>query len=336
MRTAAMLYRGAGMAAREVAVEKAAMRRLFWLVGMLIVGCAGADGTPAPRPTPTAATTTAPTPVSTAVVSPVPSATAEPVISPVTSPDASPDPARIVLRMHHTGGHLYPGMALDAAPAFTLYGDGSVIYRPSTVPLFGPELPAGGLRRATMDGAQVANLIEFALDEGGLADADERYDEVPVADSLTTNFTIDAGGVTKRVSVYGLGDEMEPTSETPHRERFKVLAERLGSFEDEIDAGNAVDAGVFEPQAYRVTIIADEFREIAPSGDWPWPHLTPDDFARDQSGFGIRILAPDEAALLFNVPVAEIGDRVVVGPDEVNYLIRTRALLPDEIVESGG
>jgi hypothetical protein len=233
--------------------------------------------------------------------------------------------------MHHTGGFLYPGMTIDAAPGFTLYADGGVIYRPGSVPLFGPDLPAGGLRRAVMDQEQIDALVAVALGPGGLAEARERYTDVPVADSLTTNFTIDAAGVSKTVAVYGLGDEIAPTPEMPHRERFKLLADLLDSFEDEIERGNATDAGEFQPEVYKVTIIPDEFGEIPPSGQWPWQHLTPDDFARDQSGFGIRFLSPEEAAPVFDLPVAEIGDPVVIGPDEVNYLIRHRPLLPDEV-----
>ena len=234
--------------------------------------------------------------------------------------------------MQRTGGFLYPGTALDAPPSFTLYGDGSVIYLPSTAPEFGAAGSGGGLRRALMNQEQIEALLNFALGPGGLAEAGERYGDVPIADALTVVFIIDAAEVSKTVSVYALGDEMEPGPETAHRERFKQLAQVLGGFENEIARGNAADAGEHEPQAYRVTIFPDEFGEIPPSGEWPWDDLAPDDFPRDQSGFGVRVVSPDQAAPLFEIPPSdEVGDPVVVGPDDITYLIRYRPLLPDEM-----
>jgi len=236
--------------------------------------------------------------------------------------------------MQRTGGFLYPGTALDVAPSFTLYGDGSVIYLPAAAAASGAAGPGGGLRRAEMNQEQIDALIDFALGPGGLAEAGERYDDVPIADSVTVNFIIDAAGVRKTVSVYALGDESEPGPETAHRERFKLLAATLGGFDNEIARGNAADAGGFEPAAYRVTIFPDEFGEIPPTADWPWDDLAPEDFPRDQSGFGVGILTPDQAAPLFDLPPSpDVGEPVVIGPDDVSYLIRYRPLLPDEMPE---
>lgn len=286
------------------------MLRLLGTLVLVVAGCTSAP------PDPSVDRSVAPSPAASAVA---------------TASSLPRAPTDIVLRMSRTGGHLYPGMTLDVAPNFTLYRDGSVIYLPSAVSLFGPTGPGGGLRRAVMNDEQVDALVQLALGPGGLADAAERYIDVAMADGLTTNFTTDASGVTKTVAVYALGDEMEPGPETAHRERFALLASVLGSFETEIGRGNATDDGVFEPAAYRVTIIGDEFGELAPSGEWPWEDLAPDDFERNQSGFGIRVVNPDEAAALFELPAAEIGDPVAVGPDGLNYLIRYRPLLPDEI-----
>jgi hypothetical protein len=285
------------------------VRPLAWLPLILSLGCTLAPTSSPPAPASTVPQTSA-------------------------SPASSPPPAtstNIVLRMTQSGGFLYPGTTLDVAPAFTLYGDGSVIYRPSGVPQFGPPGRAGGLRRAHMDGEQMDALFAFALGPGGLADAGELYADVPVADSMSTIFTIAGGGVSKTVSVYALGDEMEPGPETAHRQRFSLLARLLGSFEAEVARGNATDAGEFEAQAYRVVLFPDEFGELAPSAEWPWQELAPDDFERDRSGFGVRLLSADEAEPLFDLPAADIGDPVVVGPDEVNYLVRYRPLLPDEL-----
>lgn len=233
--------------------------------------------------------------------------------------------------MHQTGGHLFPGMALDVAPAFTLYDDGTVIYRPGATAMWGPGGRGGGLRTARMNAEQTESLLRFALGPGGLSEARESYTDVGMADGITTNFVVNALGVSKEVAVYALGDEFDPTPEMADRERFKIVADTLGSFDDQIDRGNAVATGPYEPPAYKVTLVPDEFGEIQPSDRWPWPELAPEDFADDRSGFGIGVITPEEAEPMFGLSVADIGDPVVLGPDGVIYLIRYRPLMPDEV-----
>jgi hypothetical protein len=81
-----------------------------------------------------------------------------------------------------------------------------------------------------------------------------------------------------------------------------------------------------------VTLFPDKFAEFPASGDWPWEDLAPADFKSDQSGFLTRIVTRAQAEIAIDVPVsAEIGDPIVVGPDDVRYLIRVRPLLPDEV-----
>jgi hypothetical protein len=236
----------------------------------------------------------------------------------------------VVLRMHRQGGFLWPGTTLDVAPTFTLYGDGTVIYTADEA--LGGNDPRRGLRVARMTEEQVAALIAFALGAGGLAEAAEAYTDVPVADATGITFTIDAAGISKTVGVYALGEGLdEPGPETAHRQRFLRLFELLASFGDEVARGNATDAGAYEPEAYRVTLFPDEFDELQVTGDWPWEDLEPADFQRDRSGFGVGTVTPAQAEALSKVAGGDMGEPVVVGPDGVQYLIRFRPLLPDEI-----
>ncbi len=185
---------------------------------------------------------------------------------------------------------------------------------------------------ARMDEEQIAALIAFALGPGGLAEAAPVYDDVPVADATDITFTVNAAGTRKTVSVYALDEGLdEPGPETAHRQRFLQLFELLNSFDEQIAMGNATDAGPYEPTAYRATLFRDESDALQVTGEWPWEDLEPDDFERDQSGFGVGVITPEQADALAQVAAGDMDDPVVVGPDETNYLVRLRPLLPDEI-----
>jgi hypothetical protein len=272
---------------------------------------------------PTVVPTGSPPPVST------PRVTAEPTPSALFEhPTGALD---VVLRMRRSGGFLYPGTTIDEAPTFTLYGDGGVIY---TVEEPGPN---GAIRRALhqahLNEEQIGALLENALGPGGLALARERYADVPLADATTTNFEIDAGGVRKTVAVYALGEFEEPGPDAEAREAFEALADALRNFGAEVEAGNAVGLGPFEPEAYRVAIFPDAGGDLAPSADWPWTDLEPSDFTRDNSGFGHLVVTPAQGEIVAALPVGDLGDPVVVGSDEITYVLRARPLLPDELPE---
>lgn len=253
--------------------------------------------------------------------------TALPKPSPLTDhPTGATD---VVLRMWRSGGLHYPGTTIDEAPTFTLYGDGRVIY---TVERLRPD---GGsereLRLAQLSEEQVGALLENALGPGGLALARERYANVPLADASTTNFEIDAAGVQKTVAVYALGEVNEPGPDAAARQMLETLASALGNFGHEVEAGHASDLGKFTPDAYRATIFPDPAGDLQPTGAWPWPDVEPSDFQTDNSGFGRLVISPAQAEAVAALPVGDLGNPIVVGPNGMTYLVRLRALLPDEI-----
>ena len=96
------------------------------------------------------------------------------------------------------------------APIFTLYGDGTVIFRnPAQDPLepVANVYPNHPYRIAKLSEEQIQALLTSAIGEGGLGAARANYENNMVADASTAIFTLSAGGMTKTVSIYALGIE---------------------------------------------------------------------------------------------------------------------------------
>jgi hypothetical protein len=225
------------------------------------------------------------------------------------------------------GGLRYPGATVEAPPTFTLYGDGRVIYtieRPRQ-----DDSPAIELRQARLTEEQIAALVENALGPGGLATAREHYGDVPLADDVTTVFEVHAHGVDQTVAVYALGYSGDDVPDTAARVAFRELAEGLVNFGAEVSAGNVEDLGAFEPETYRVT-LDEPFGELQADRDWPWDDLEPADF-EFQRGYLVRVVTAEQAAAISDPPTAAPNDIVIVAPDRNEYLVRVRALLPDEV-----
>lgn len=175
----------------------------------------------------------------------------------------------------------------------------------------------------------MAALIEFAVGPGGLASAREHYGDVPIFDDVTTNFEVNAPRVGNRVAVYALGYTGDDVPDAAERMAFEALAEELRGFGAEVAAGNAEDLGPFEPQAYRVT-LDEPFGPLEANREWPWDDLRPDDFEPD-GGYRVRVVTADQAAAIADPPTSAPDTIVVRAPDGAEYLIRLRALLPDEV-----
>ena len=108
------------------------------------------------------------------------------------------------------------------APAFTLYGDGTIIFRNTikeALPAVGSVMPLHPFRTAKMNEEQIQTLLEFALGEGGLGAARAEYLDMMVSDASTAVFTVNAGGLAKTVSVYALGLEHGRDARSARRAR---------------------------------------------------------------------------------------------------------------------
>lgn len=268
-----------------------------------------------------------------------PDASAAPSRAPSASPGAGIEhptsPTEIVLRYENGGGFVPPGFLATEAPIFTLYGDGTVVFRNPALeapPTQGSLFPQNPMRTAKLTEDQVQALLESALGEGGLGVARAEYQNGMVADAPTATFTINAGGLQKKVSVYALGMDVDPanSADAPARAAFQRLAERLADF----DQGGTIATDVYQPSAYRAILM--DGQPAPDSIAWPWADLKPTDFAfpADANAFqmGTRVLTPAQVeATGVKDPQGGFQGLVVGSPDATKlYSLSLRPLLPDE------
>src|SRR5262245_41341949 len=204
--------------------------------------------------------------------------------SPSASPSATPTPSGtpvgiehktgakdVVLRFEEGGGFVPMGWLAGQAPTFTLYGDGTVIFRdwskpqPAAIGDSSPQLP---YQIVKLTEEEVQQLLEYVIGPGALGIARAQYNDAMCADCPTAVFTINAGGNSKTVSVLGLGFD---NPQSPDALVLKQLADagtRLREFK-------AANAPVWHPDRYRGVLSADAF---GAGRDWPWPALGPIDW----------------------------------------------------------
>jgi hypothetical protein len=240
----------------------------------------------------------------------------------------------VILRYDEGGGFMIAGFAASQAPHFTLYGDGTVIFRN---PLLEPPAAQGSvmtfnpMRTAKLSEEQIQELLLVALGEGGLAAARPNYENNMVTDVGTTVFTVDAGGVTKTVSIYALGFDDPSGQDAVARAAFKKLADRLADF----DQGGTIATDVYTPEAYRLSLIESPGIAAPDIREWPWNEVTVADFKPDADPDGLqfphRTMTPDEVQML-NVTAFEGGFNGLVlrGSDKKLYTVALRPLLPDD------
>lgn len=276
-----------------------------------------------------AACTGGPTGSPTAI--PTPGPTASPTVGPIDHPTGATD---VILRMEIGGGFVPMNFIVIQAPDFTLYGDGTVIYRQTDTRLgepFGgqPLLP---FLVGHLDEDSVQALLGFALDGGGLAGAAEFYPALNIADAPDTTFTINADGRSKTVTVGALGME-DPTDPTiAIRQRLAQLAVALGSFEERGQNGELGDVTTYEADFYRASLLEDFGEPTVEPAAWPWPDVSPDDFvAVAESGWQQAILDREHVAELIEVPSGGHPGVWVEAPDGMIWQLGIRPLLPDEV-----
>lgn len=225
------------------------------------------------------------------------------------------------------------------APTFTLYGDGTVIYRD---PFEAPPAPAAGsslipgvpFKKAKLSEEQVQAILEMALTEGGLGIARPRYDNPMVADAGTTKFEIHAGGVDKVVEVYFLAPDDPSAPDAAARKAFSALYDRLATF----GQGGSVPSELYVPSAYRGALLDGTGAAVPDARPWPWPSIQPSDFVipadPDVPSFQTRTLTPEELAPL-GLPDVSGGAQGIflTGPgDGKLYNLVLRPLLPGDPV----
>jgi hypothetical protein len=279
---------------------------------------------------------------STSTASPAGSAVAgsPPPATPSSAPtvpgiDHPTGPTDVVLRVEQGGGFMALEFIASQAPSFTLFGDGKVIFQQRT-DVFQEPGPDGVThnrpwRIAQLDEDQVQELLGFALGPGGLGTARESYIAGGIADAPDTIFTVNAGGVVKKVTVNALG--MEAQQDQAARLAFQALATRLQDF----DKGGTISSDVYVPERYRgILNQRDPDPTIKPVA-WPWPTIKPTDFLGDPNNgnggvfMARRTLTTDEAAALgLGDITGGIQGLVLKASDGKLYSLILRPLLPDE------
>jgi alpha-tubulin suppressor-like RCC1 family protein len=221
------------------------------------------------------------------------------------------------------------GELFQPGPEFTLYGDGTVIFRNELAqlpPAEGPIIRARPFMIAHLDEDQIQSLLRYALGEGGLGDACERYETQDSDVAGSDVFTIHAGGLDKRVENLGSGP-------------FGALTEYLRNFDR-----SGIPTNVFVADRYWGNLLdASVFRYIgdglvpglAETGTvpWPWPGVAPAEFVGlAELGPGRRVMSADEAAVLSLSDNGGVAQRVyLLGPDgETIYYFSLWPMLPDE------
>jgi hypothetical protein len=236
----------------------------------------------------------------------------------------------VVLRMEITGGFVPFEAHLLRVPTFTLYSDGLAIYRPAPDPMddSGYRDP---LRQVTLSQDQVDELLDYALNTAGLADARDHYDNEMVADASTVVFTVNTADVQTQVSVYALGLNEGPDVQA------RMAFEDLGGILADFDSWLPDDADVAEymPPTY-LGVFAEEDPESADLAPWPWDDLDPAQLepVTEAPFFSTAPLAPEQVGLVTNVPSGGVADIYVSAPDGAAYRLMTRPLLPDEVPDA--
>lgn len=259
--------------------------------------------------------------------------------SPVPSDDASlidhsTGATDVVLRFEEGGGFVPIGFFATQAPQFTLYGDGTVIFRDSSAdppPQVGDVMPLTPYAIATLSELQVQNLLRFALADSGLGVARAAYTPGTVADAPTATFTVNAGGLAKSVSVEALGMDNPQSPDAPILRALAGLGERLRNF-----AGFVNGETAWVPDRFRGVLTEQSFNPPQPPTQrWPWKEVAPGDFVQaagpDAPRFPIHTLTQAQVLVLgFAGYEGGFSGLSLAGPDGTVYALAVRPILPDE------
>jgi hypothetical protein len=241
----------------------------------------------------------------------------------------------LILRYDRGGGLMAPNSLVTEGPIFSLYGDGTIIFRDITA---APPKAADGLgrglpyRTARLSEPQIQALLQFAINDSILGIARAQYLNNRIIDAPTTVFTIHAGTLNKTVSVMGLGiDAGDPGPDSPALNAMAKLAERLGNF----DGGTGFETQSYVPERYRAMLLEGPRGGGTIPIAWPWPDIKLADFAApadpEALSFPRRTMtAADVAKLKLEKIEGGLLGIPVKAPDGKIYTLALRPLLPDE------
>jgi len=238
----------------------------------------------------------------------------------------------VILRLDETGGATSPTFLAIQPPAFTLYGDGTVLFRdlssggPPVWP--GPSVAFPSFKITRLTEAQIQAVIADAIGDGALGSARVEYTDPLIAPIPSAIFTIDAGGVKKTVSVSGLDIDVSDGTDVLARAAFKRLAGRLRAF----DLAGVPPSEAWAPTRYRGLLFEDPSGGMVGAKAWPWADLRPTDFIDNGRLEGAAVVSDTQARLLGGDGYqGGLMGFALAGPgDGRRYALQLRPLLPDE------
>jgi len=218
-------------------------------------------------------------------------------------------------------------MTATYTPTFTLYGDGTVVWRDNQAPT--PQASdnlfrATPLNIAKLDEASIQALLQEAIGPGGLGVANGSYGTVG-GDIPATVFTVNAGDLPepKRVEVIGLSPDMHP-------QNLQVITALAGFAEKLRTFDELVTAQPYVPAGFRGVLIPTD-QAFGPVVKWPWKDLAPKDFGGDSELSRIKDLTAEQVAAIGIDDIAGGVSGFVLQDSDDLYSFAVRPLLPDEL-----
>jgi hypothetical protein len=236
----------------------------------------------------------------------------------------------VVFRFEEGGGFVPMDFFATQGPQFTLYGDGTVIFRDGTA---SPPPSDGIANRLTpysighLSEGEMQSFLRFALADSGLGVARASYNPGNVADAPTATFTLNAGGLVKTVSVEALGFDNPQSPDAGILKAMAALGDRLRNFAPSVEGET-----VWAPDRFRGVLTDDA---VGVPQAWPWTDIAPADFVQRKEPtapqFRIHTLTAAQADALGLAGIeGGFSSLALNGPDGKVYTLALRPILPDE------
>jgi hypothetical protein len=233
----------------------------------------------------------------------------------------------LVLQVGYMGGFVTPAMLVARLPVVSIYADGRVITEGPVPAIYpGPALP--NLQVQRIEAGEVQDLVDRALDAGVAESAD--LGTPPVADALSTRFTVVTAEGTFVREVYALSDSEPPGSGlTPDQEAAREeLSDLLGT----LTAGFGTESEPYAPES--VAAVASPWvdpQDDLPQPDRPWPGpALPGDPTGGPRTVGCVTATGGEAQAVLEAARSANATTAWVTGDGARWSVLFRPLLPHE------
>ncbi len=231
----------------------------------------------------------------------------------------------VIVQMLEVGGLAQSDLVGQLTlPAFTLYGDGTLIYR-------NRDASDAGIVHAEIPGGAVQDLLEL-FDGEGFFDFQYRQPiNDNVADAETTYIYAQTKEAANAVSAYALG-LFDPPDDSAWREfrRLLKIKERLARFDPEAVGGRVI--GPYEPEAVLLVVEPVPAENVVGSPPrWPVEAVDLRSIASPESGRVDHVVEGEAARAFADVSVSPpAGLPVTFSQDGRFFNVAWRPLLPFE------